>query len=194
MMALVTGGASSGKSAFAEQLAVALGGELVYLATMRPYGKEGARRVERHRAQRAGKGFGTVECYGDLRDAQAVRRLDGTTVLLEDLGNLVANELFGEDGHARASEAFAGVAALAHGCAHLVVVGNEIGCDGFSYEAETRSYQEELGRIACEVAALSDLVVECVAGVPVAVKAPAGGLFPAGFAWPCTTAALGGRP
>ena len=61
MMAFVTGGASCGKSAYAEQLCTNLGGNLVYLAAMRPFGEEGERRVRKHRAQRAGKGFTTVE-------------------------------------------------------------------------------------------------------------------------------------
>ena len=55
MIALVTGGASSGKSAYAESLACALPGPRFYLAAMKPYGEEGARRIARHRALRAGK-------------------------------------------------------------------------------------------------------------------------------------------
>ena len=40
MLAFVAGGAASGKSAWAEALAVALGGKKCYLATMEPFGKE----------------------------------------------------------------------------------------------------------------------------------------------------------
>ena len=55
MMILVTGGASSGKSAYAEQVACALPAPHFYLAAMKPFGEEGARRIARHRALRAGK-------------------------------------------------------------------------------------------------------------------------------------------
>ena len=52
MVILVTGGASSGKSAFGEDLARSLKTEektrLIYLATMEPFGEEGRRRIQRH--------------------------------------------------------------------------------------------------------------------------------------------------
>ena len=175
MMVLVTGGASSGKSAFAEALAVACGGRFVYLATMRPFGEEGSRRIARHRAQRAGKGFETVECYGNLESAVASGEFDGATVLLEDLGNLVANELFGADAQPGDRDALDGIAELSRVAANLVVVGNEVGCDGVSYGNETTRYQEEIGRLACGVAAMSDAAFECVAGIPAAIKATGAG-------------------
>ena len=64
MIIIVTGASGSGKSEYAEGVAVKLAGkgDLYYLATMRVYGEEGVRRVERHRKLRAGKGFQTVEC------------------------------------------------------------------------------------------------------------------------------------
>ena len=64
MMVVVTGASGSGKSEYAEGVAVKLAGkgDLYYLATMRVYGEEGVRRVERHRKLRAGKGFQTAEC------------------------------------------------------------------------------------------------------------------------------------
>ena len=74
MMVLVTGASGSGKSEYAEGVAVKLAGKgnLYYLATMRVYGEEGARRVERHRKLRAGKGFQTVECPVNVDEAFAL--------------------------------------------------------------------------------------------------------------------------
>ena len=64
MMHLITGGSASGKSAYAEKMAVGAGEKSrYYLATMKPWGKEGQERVEKHRNMRAGRGFTTVECY-----------------------------------------------------------------------------------------------------------------------------------
>lgn len=54
---LVIGAAASGKSAYAESLCLGHDGPRVYLATMEPFGEEGARRIARHRALREGKGF-----------------------------------------------------------------------------------------------------------------------------------------
>ena len=94
MMFLVTGGANSGKSAYAEQLCMGLGGRRVYLAAMRPSGREGRERVSKHRSLRAGKGFEAIECYESFPAAVDDPRVKGAAVLLECLGNVVANELF----------------------------------------------------------------------------------------------------
>ena len=68
MLILISGGAGSGKSEFAEGLITASGLEKrVYLATMKVWDDESVRRVEKHRAMRAGKGFVTVERPEDLR-------------------------------------------------------------------------------------------------------------------------------
>ena len=178
MMVFVTGGASCGKSAFAEQLCTQLGGDLVYLAAMRPFGEEGARRVRKHRAQRAGKGFTTVECYEGLDQVLESGRLAGATALLECLGNIVANELFGDGGSqgdvrsgCEVADSLEGaIAELGRMSAHLVIVGNDVGCDGEAYPHETRVYQEALGDLSCRLAARSDAVIECVAGVPTVLK------------------------
>lgn len=173
-MALVTGGASSGKSAHAESCALALPGPHYYLATMQPYGPEALRRIERHRALRAGKGFITVECHEGLADA--IGGLAGTgTALLECLGNLVANELFSSGGSQMAPElalvrVLEGLDALEHAFGNVIVVGNEVGCDGMRYDEGTEAYIRVLGSAACAFAQRASYVAECVAGYPHVVK------------------------
>lgn len=152
MIALVTGGASSGKSAFAETLATSLPAPHVYLATMRHGDGETEARIERHRRQRAGKGFSTIEA-----ESPECEFPDEGTVLLEDLGNLVANEWDID-------------LEQLLGCANVVVVGNEVGGDGVRYDAFTRDYIERLGALSCRIAARADVVVEVVAGIPNVVK------------------------
>ena len=151
---------------------MALGADRVYLATMKPFGEEGAARVRKHRAQRAGKGFRTIECYGGLDAVLWHENLEGATVLLECLGNVVANGLFSEEA-ATAEQMICGIDALRKSCKHLVVVGNEVGCDGVCYDADTHTYQQVLGAVAQDVAACSDYVVECIAGIPTMLKGDA---------------------
>lgn len=176
MITLMFGGASSGKSRFAEDVvcaqAQALGAPLVYLATMQPYGEVGRERVERHRAMREGKGFATVECYGSLSQVS----VDPSSVLLlECLGNLVANLQFGLDGSriddaVVFQEALDGFNDLASRCAGIVVVSNDVGSDCMDYDPLTRSYIEILGRLTNAVAQRCDAVYEVVAGIPTALK------------------------
>lgn len=91
MIVLVTGGSGCGKSTWAEKLVSALPAEKrVYIATMQVYDEESVQRVARHRAQRADKGFTTIECEKDLASADVP---EGSVVLLEDLVNLMANEM-----------------------------------------------------------------------------------------------------
>ena len=71
MITLVIGGSGSGKSAYAEQMAVkaAGNGSLYYVATMQVYDEEGKKKVERHQKMRAGKGFLTIEQPRRLKEA-----------------------------------------------------------------------------------------------------------------------------
>ena len=173
MMALITGGSGSGKSAFAEDLAMRLcPGEKYYIATMRAWGSEGAARVARHRALRAGKRFVTIERPLDLLGLAQSARWQRPTAMLECVSNLLANEMFDEDGAGeRAVPAIlSGFAALAGAVTNLIVVTNEIFSDGVAYDPDTARYIECLGRINQALAARADLVVEVVYGIPVALK------------------------
>ena len=160
MIALVTGGASSGKSAVAERLALSLPGPHAYAATMRHGDAETARRIARHQRERAGCGFMTVELAEAAPEDWNLASFG--TVLLEDAGNLLANGL--DD---RIKEVLA--------CENVVVVGNEVGCDGMRYDAFTQAYLNRLGALTCHIAARADMVVEVVAGIPHVVKQPASG-------------------
>ena len=169
MLALVTGGSGSGKSAWAEDLAQFLcPGSKTYLATMRPGGREAQARIQRHRALRAGKGFQTAECP----DGFARLRLPpGETVLLEDLSNLAANRRFSpappDDCAGVLLEELDGLAAR---CTHLIVVSNEIFSDGVAYDPDTTDYLTLLGELNCALARRAELVVEVVCGLPLVLK------------------------
>lgn len=168
MNILVTGGSASGKSEYAENLALRLGGPLFYIATMKPGDQECLARIEKHRRQRAGKGFETVECYGDLTDVSL--RLRGT-VLLECMGNLTANVLFADAPPKHPEQAvIRGIAHLRSQCVHLVVVTNEVFSDGLSYDAETTRYLRLLAALNAHMGRTFDAVTEVVCGIPLAQK------------------------
>lgn len=170
MFHLITGGSGSGKSAYAEEEILRLGpGKRFYIATMQAFDAESKKRIERHRNMRSGKGFETIECQVHL---ERVDRIGGAHVLLECMSNLVANEMYREDGAkentvAAVTEA---VSALAVRTKNLVVVTNEIFSDIWPYDEETRRYQLYLGEINCCLAQLADRVTEVVCGIPILVK------------------------
>ena len=162
MFTLVIGGAASGKSEYAEALVTGLDGPRVYLAAMEPFGPEAARRIARHRAMRAARGFETVERYTDAGGAPLP---PGANVLLEDLGNLTANELYSPAGGG-GEAVFSGVERLLDRCRHLTVVTNEVFSGGVDYEGDTLRYLEVLGSLNCRLAARADRVVEVICGIP----------------------------
>lgn len=175
MIHLVYGGSGSGKSEYAESLIMACSSSdrRYYIATMEAYGEEGKKRVERHRALRAGKGFQTIECPLDIASSLSrISHPEQAAVLLECVSNLVANEMFDSAGGetqivGRITE---GIRALASRTEHLIIVSVNVFEDGTSYGEETRRYMEYLGQVNAAAAALSDHVTEVIAGIPVTVK------------------------
>lgn len=165
MIVLVTGGSGCGKSTWAEKWIASLPEEKrVYIATMQVYDDESVQRVARHRLQRADKGFRTIECEKDLASAEVE---EGSIVLLEDLVNLMANEMF--DGGS-VSRIVPALKALAAKCLHLVMVTNDVFSDGAAYAESTQDYLREMAKLNCEAAALADSVIEVVYSIPVCVK------------------------
>ena len=169
MFILVTGASASGKSEYAECRITAVHQEerhLLYLATMQPYGEEGRARVAKHRKQRALRNFETLEWYKNLEQATIPMDSD---VLLECMSNLVANEMFEEQGaHDRTvSEVTKGIENLLGQAAHVVIVTNEIFSDAVVFDGDMDSYLEYLGEINQAAAQRADEVVEVVYGIPV---------------------------
>ncbi len=165
MTALITGGSGCGKSTYAEKLVTRLPFEKrVYIATMRVYDEESVKRVARHRAQRADKGFVTIECPMDLANAGVE---PGSTVLLEDIPNLLANEMF--DGGSP-DRIFPAVCVLAQKCENLIIVTNDVFCDGVTYPESTQTYIKELAELNRKIADLADYAAEVVYSIPVALK------------------------
>lgn len=168
MLALVAGGAASGKSAYAERLAVQLGGRKCYLATMEPYGEEAQQRIQKHRLARREKGFDTVEVYTGL--ARRAQGLCYDTVLLECMTNLLANEMYAPDGAGQQAALAAlqeGVLALQKAVPQVVIVSGDLFCEGTDYGPLTGRYLQYLGQINCWLAQQADVVVELVCGIPV---------------------------
>ncbi len=165
---MIFGGAGSGKSEYAERLACRLGSDvqLVYLATMSARDPESLARIQKHRLQRADKGFTTIERTGGL--AQLQLPCDNV-VLLEDLSNLVANELFleGQESKMALQKMQDGIAHLELQTRHLIVVGNDLFSDGVTYDAGTQEYLYILAQLQSWLAGRFDQVIEVVCGLPV---------------------------
>lgn len=170
MITLITGGSGSGKSAYAENIITGFGDyKRIYIATMFPFDEESYERIRRHRKMRGKKNFQTLECYTGLKNVQIPA---GSCVLLECMSNLVANEMYQDQGAGEytVEEVLEGVRSLAGQARELVVVTNEIFSDGMEYTPETRKYQAFLGKINQEIAKIAGNVTEVVYGIPLCQK------------------------
>lgn len=168
MTALIIGGASSGKSAYGEELACRLAGSgsKVYIATMLPSShEETAARIASHQAQRRGKGFAALEKGTALGE---IFLTGEETLLVECLSNLLANEMYqaGQTEERAARKIVRELCSLAGRCRHLIAISNNIFEDSFAYEEETQRYIAALGWINCRLAECFDEVTEVVYGIP----------------------------
>ena len=160
MFSIVTGGSASGKSEYAENI-VPNTGSRVYLATMEPFGTEAETRIARHRKLREGKGFKTIECPVNIGNCFEACR--GRHVLLEDLPNLVANEMFSSHAHSTAGIAEQ-ILELARISESLICVTGILTADGRVYDESTMKYLKELAAIERTLAAHADRVIEVACG------------------------------
>lgn len=171
MLIFVSGGSASGKSALAERICCALPGKRIYIATMPVRSPEDERKVARHHALRAGRGFAaTLEMPGRLTPVPAE-----ATVLFECLSTFTANRMF-SCGGPEPPEGFEAALwdelreNLLDRPGHTVVVSAEVGCDGARYDPGTERYRRVLTGLGCRLAAAADAAVEAVGGRAVVHK------------------------
>ena len=184
MLAMVIGGSGSGKSEYAENLAVRLeAGRKLYIATMYPWDEESKKRIHRHQAMRAKKKFDTLECFFDLNSGikkywNETTEHKANTAFLDCMSNLVANEMYCDGGYGSkktdtvslVESVLSGIDLLCQRFEHVVLVSNDVFTDGVVYDEEMQSYLKHLGEINQGIVERADLVVEVVCGIPICHK------------------------
>jgi adenosyl cobinamide kinase/adenosyl cobinamide phosphate guanylyltransferase len=162
MIALVVGGARSGKSEVAEHLAGEIGGPVTFVATGVATDPEMAARIEAHRARRPAE-WRTVELGEGVDLVGAVASLEGT-VLVDALGSWVARA------PDMRVDAAALVAAVRARTGSTILVTDEVGLSVHATTEAGRRFADALGALNTAVAAVADRAVLVVAGrvVPLA--------------------------
>ncbi|MEW9582928.1 bifunctional adenosylcobinamide kinase/adenosylcobinamide-phosphate guanylyltransferase [Paraburkholderia sp. DGU8] len=174
-LTFVLGGARSGKSVHAEQLASDSALPVTYIATARiADDAEFSARIAHHRARRPAQ-WRLVEADADL--AGALRQTDAPAqcVLIDCLTLWLANLLCPAEGEALPladydAQVAALEAALTAARGKVIVVSNEIGLGVVPLGAATRRFVDELGRLNQRIAGLSTTATMMVAGLPLALK------------------------
>ncbi|MGB9779786.1 bifunctional adenosylcobinamide kinase/adenosylcobinamide-phosphate guanylyltransferase [Caldanaerobacter sp.] len=180
-LTMVTGGARSGKSEFAEKLAYEKGkGDVLYIATSLPVDDEMKERIKRHRERRPSS-WETVETYKDL-DREILKRgkkvvlIDCLTVMISNL--LMEVDLTWEDFsleefdkvEKRIGEEVDKVLTLSRDGLGIIIVTNEVGMGLVPEYRLGRIFRDIAGRMNKKVAEAAKEVYFMVSGIPVKIK------------------------
>ena len=160
MLTLLLGGARSGKSTLAVQMAERQQLPVVFLATAEAFDDDMVGRIQRHREERPAH-WTTVECPVELADAVDAAPSDAFIVidcLTVWMANLMVHGMDRAEGTAKL------VAALSRRTAPTVVVSNEVGMGIVPEHPMGREYRDDLGRLNQRVAALAHTTLLLVAG------------------------------
>lgn len=190
MAILVTGGARSGKSGFAEQYAKRAAGRGIYIATCLPYDKEMIERIGKHRNDRIESGFSwetEEEAYGaadrinQMREQFAAEERNGQeppVVLLDCLTLWLTNWLLRiEQESLEENRLEIEIAKLLEAVRSypypLLIVTNEVGSGIVPAYPLGRLFRDEAGRLNQQIAAMCERVFLVTAGIPIELKSQA---------------------
>ena len=172
---LITGGQRSGKSAYAEQLALSLADNPIYMATAHIWDDEFKERVRIHQ-ERRGAQWTNIEEERELSRHHVANR-----VVLIDCCTLWATNFFYQQTKENAADTLPNVAQILDEMkteferftsqdATFIFVTNEIGLGGTSPNAVQRRFTDLLGWFNQYVADKADEVILMVAGLKVQIK------------------------
>jgi adenosylcobinamide kinase / adenosylcobinamide-phosphate guanylyltransferase len=166
---LVTGGARSGKSQYAEQRAGELGGRRLYIATAEAKDEEMAQRIAEHKKRR-GNDWTTIEAPTELSSALMGQRGRTDCALVDCLTLWISNLLIQRNEEYAARKVEELIGKLPQLNFNLVFVTNEVGWGIVPDNPLARKFRDFTGWTHQRIAQAADEVILMVAGVPIIVK------------------------
>ena len=165
---LVLGGARSGKTGFAERLAMRAGQSPAYLATAEALDGEMSERVRTHQEQRKGR-FATIEEPLELTQAVLRASRDHDVILVDCLTLWITNMLMANRDVAGAvDELVLTLTEIEH--ARVILVSNEVGLGIVPDNKLARDFRDAQGRLNQAVAQAADHAIFMAAGLPLVLK------------------------
>ena len=169
LIELILGGARSGKSRLAEQLARDSGLAVTYIATSQPLDEEMRQRIAHHRQRRPAH-WQLVEEPLALAQVLCERAEPGRCLLVDCLTLWLTNLLLHEDAGRLQRERQALLDVLDALPGRVILVSNETGMGVVPLGELSRRYVDEAGWLHQALASRSDRVQFCVAGLPMLLK------------------------
>lgn len=180
---LVTGGARSGKSSHAEELAKACGSHVLYIATSIVTDGEMEQRIKKHREQRP-SWWETLEAYKDFdicigkkTENKSAVLLDCITVMttnlmlerLSDIDNISPENSIEAEDYVR-HEMDKLISAAMESSIPFILVTNEVGMGIVPEYPLSRLFRDIAGRVNQTLSKAADEVYFCVSGIPMKIK------------------------
>ena len=169
MIDLILGGARSGKSKLAENLALSCGQPVVYVATATVEDEEMRSRIAQHRSRRP-SAWTTVEEPLFLADVLRREAAPGRCVLVECITLWLSNLMLMHSGEHFDEQREALLELFPKLSGRLIIVSNEVGMGIVPMGELSRRFQDEAGRLNQSLAEGSDRVILTVAGIPQVLK------------------------
>jgi adenosylcobinamide kinase/adenosylcobinamide-phosphate guanylyltransferase len=163
----ITGGARSGKSRYAQELALQYSDHPVYVATARIWDEEFRQRIDRHRQERD-------ERWTSMEEEKQLSRLplDGRVAVIDCVTLWMTN--FFSDLHADIDACLTAcrreIDALTMKDAVLILISNEIGMGLHADTPAGRQFTDLQGWVNQYIAAKADQAIFMVSGIPLMLK------------------------
>jgi adenosylcobinamide kinase/adenosylcobinamide-phosphate guanylyltransferase len=164
---LITGGQRSGKSRYAQEMALSLSANPVYLATSRVWDDEHRRRIERHKAER-GKEWTNIEEEKSL----GRHELTGKIILIDCITLWATNYFFDlqSDTEKALAELKTEFDKFTKQDATFIFVTNEIGMGEMPQNEIQRKFADLQGWLNQYIAGKADEVYLMISGIPMKIK------------------------
>ncbi|PIC57760.1 cobinamide kinase [Sporosarcina sp. P12(2017)] len=178
----ISGGARSGKSAYAERLLTNQpAGRLVYIASGVAADEEMKQRIDQHKEDRRHANWHTIEQPKNLHKVLPFLK-PGDLVLWDCLTTWLANEMY--EGYEEGTPCVSRLGCLEQKqgkllrtikqmkeiVSHLVIVSNEVLDEWPQYEEETEIYRRTIGRLHQQIVECADRAIEMDHGIPIVWK------------------------
>lgn len=171
---LILGGARSGKSNFAQKMAIEMGNKVLFCATAEPLDEEMRIRIEAHRKSRP-QSWETLEITQNIGQKLCILTceydviiVDCITILTSNImGEISANHDFEEDLNSEIDDL---LRYMDKRQSHFILVSNEVGMGLVPDNRLGRLYRDLLGRVNQRLAAYADDVYVMFAGIPSKIK------------------------
>lgn len=167
MIYFITGGERSGKSRYAQKLALELCSNPIYIATSRIWDKDFQIRVEHHKMERDSR-------WTNIEEEKYVSQLnlENKTVVIDCVTLWLSNFFADTKNNLQESlnQAKNEFDHLILKKSNLIIISNEIGMGGHALTDVGRKFTELQGWINQYIAEKSDEVILMVSGIPVKIK------------------------